>query len=50
MCYLIAKHIDKVGCIALKTAHGKHLSEFKRDMDYILKVAPVETDGEAVVF
>ena len=26
------------------------LSEFKRDMDYILKVAPVETDGEAVVF
>ena len=26
------------------------LSEFKRDMDYILKVAPVESDGEAVVF
>ena len=33
MCYLIAKHIDKVGYIALKTAHGKHLSEFKREIE-----------------
>jgi len=30
MCYLIAKNIDDVGCVALRTTHGKHLSEFKR--------------------
>ena len=30
MCYLIAKDIDAVGCVALKTTHGKHLSEFKK--------------------
>ena len=30
MCYLIAKNIDVVGCIALRTTHGKHLSDFKR--------------------
>lgn len=30
MCYLIAKRIDEVGCIALRTSHGKHLAEFKR--------------------
>lgn len=30
MCYLIAKNIDAVGCVALRTTHGKHLSEFKR--------------------
>lgn len=33
MCYLIAKHIDEVGCIALKTIHGKHLSDFKRRIE-----------------
>lgn len=32
MCYLIAKNIDDVGCVALKTTHGKHLSEFKRSI------------------
>ncbi len=30
MCYLIAKDINSYGCIALKTTHGKHLSELKR--------------------
>ena len=30
MCYLIAKGINSYGCVALKTSHGKHLSEFKR--------------------
>ena len=30
MCYLIAKDRDAVGCVALRTTHGKHLSEFKR--------------------
>ncbi len=30
MCYLIAKNVDDVGCVALRTTHGKHLSEFKK--------------------
>ena len=30
MCYLIAKDVNAVGCVALKTTHGKHLSEFKK--------------------
>lgn len=29
MCYLVAKHVGEVGSVALKTTHGKHLSEFK---------------------
>lgn len=33
MCYLIAKDVDKVGCVALRTTHGKHLSEFKRSIE-----------------
>ena len=33
MCYLIAKDVDKAGCIALRTTHGKHLSEFKRTIE-----------------
>jgi len=33
MCYLIAKDVDKVGCVALRMTHGKHLSEFKRSIE-----------------
>lgn len=33
MCYLIAKHIDTDGCIALKTTHGEQLSKFKRTIE-----------------
>lgn len=33
MCYLIAKNIEAVGCIALKTTHGEHLSKFKRAIE-----------------
>ena len=33
MCYLIAKNIDAVGCVALRTTHGKHLSAFKRSIE-----------------
>ncbi len=33
MCYLIAKDVDKVGCVALRTTHGKHLSDFKRRIE-----------------
>ena len=32
MCYLIAKKLDNVGSIALRTTHGKHLSQFKRKL------------------
>lgn len=33
MCYLIAKKIEDVGCVALRTKHGKQLSEFKRKLE-----------------
>ena len=33
MCYLVAKHIDEVGSLALKTTHGKHFSELKRSIE-----------------
>ena len=33
MCYLIAKHIDAIGCVALKTTHGEHLSKFTRKLE-----------------
>ncbi|WP_334303665.1 DUF6718 family protein [Blautia producta] len=29
----MAKHIDEVGSVALKTTHGKHLSELKRSIE-----------------
>ena len=33
MCYLIAKDRDAHGCFALKTAHGRHLVELKRELN-----------------
>lgn len=36
MCYLVAKKIDDVGCVALKTTHGRHLSEFKRKVEAVV--------------
>lgn len=33
MCYLIAKNVDAIGCVAWRTTHGKHLSEFKRKLE-----------------
>ena len=33
MCYLVAKKIDEVGSVALRTTHGKHLSQFKRQIE-----------------
>ncbi len=33
MCYLIAKHIDAVGCVALKTTHGKQLADFTEKLE-----------------
>lgn len=32
MCYLIAKDVDAIGCIALKTEHGEHLAWLKRNL------------------
>lgn len=36
MCYLIAKNVNAVGCVALRTTHGKHLSEFKRKIEKVV--------------
>ena len=33
MCYLVAKDRDAHGCLALKTSHGKHLAELKRELN-----------------
>ena len=33
MCYLVAKDPKKRGCYALKTTHGKHLVELKRQLN-----------------
>lgn len=33
MCYLIAKNVHREGCVALKTQHGKHLVEIKRELN-----------------
>ena len=33
MCYLIAKDREAQGCFALKTSHGKHLVELKRELN-----------------
>ena len=33
MCYLVAKKLDNVGSIALRTTHGTHLSQFKREIE-----------------
>lgn len=33
MCYLVAKDRDAHGCFALKTKHGKHLVELKRELN-----------------
>ena len=36
MCYVIAKDINKQGCIALKTKLGKELSEFTRELKQVI--------------
>ena len=33
MCYLVAKDRYAHGCFALKTSHGKHLVELKRELN-----------------
>lgn len=33
MCYLVAKDRNVHGCFTLKTPHGKHLIELKRELN-----------------
>lgn len=33
MCYIVAKHVDKVGSVALRTSHGKHLTALKKRIE-----------------
>ena len=36
MCYLVAKDRDAHGCFALKTTHGRHLVELKRELNKVV--------------
>lgn len=33
MCYIVAKDANSIGCVALKTTHGEHLSKLKRRIE-----------------
>ena len=33
MCYVVAKDVNSIGCIALRTTHGEHLSELKQRIE-----------------
>lgn len=35
-CFLVAKDRDAHGCFALKTTHGKHLVELKRELNSVV--------------
>ncbi len=32
MCYLVAKNVDKIGCVAVEMTIGQHLAEFKQKL------------------
>ncbi len=32
MCYLVAKRVDDVGCVALQTSIGRHLADFTKKL------------------
>lgn len=36
MCYLIAKDTKKHGCFAIKTTHGKHLVQMKKELNAVV--------------
>ena len=42
MCYLIAKKKFQRGCIALKTVHGEHLVQLKKELNISLKCKGVQ--------
>ncbi len=35
MCYILAKDVNKHGCVALKTTHGKDLVALKNNLDQL---------------
>lgn len=37
MCYLLAKKFDDVGCVAIKTRHGKKLVETVNDLEQLVE-------------
>lgn len=36
MCYLVAKDVNAVGCVALQTTHGEHLVNFKKKLIQVI--------------
>ena len=36
MCYLIAKDTKKHGCFAIKTTHGNHLVQMKKELKAVV--------------
>jgi hypothetical protein len=42
MCYLIAKDVNKQGCLALQISHGKHLSALTKQLMRV----PVDKNSE----
>lgn len=42
VCYLVAKDRNAHGCYALKTTHGKHLAELKRELNIAVGYKGVE--------
>ncbi|MGN0425046.1 MAG: DUF6718 family protein [Acetatifactor sp.] len=42
MCYLVAKKRDTQGCYALKTKHGQHLVELKRELNRTVGIRKVQ--------
>ena len=35
MCYILAKDVNKHGCVALKATHGNELVKLKNNLDQI---------------
>ncbi len=42
MCYLVAKNVDKIGCIAMETNHGKHLVDFKHKLSREVNIDKIQ--------
>lgn len=42
MCYLVAKKKSQSGCVALKTEHGQHLVELKRELNATVKAYGIQ--------
>lgn len=36
MCYLVAKKFDEMGCVAMKTKHGKALADYAENLQQII--------------